>query len=126
MRRIDLRGVFLVLGLVAMTGCGDPLSGKWENKDDDDIDLDIEQTDDGWEGDGHIGVCFEGGDCFLCPIDFEVTESGDHYEVEGEFTGSCSELGDFDDIECELNDAGDELECDLPNGGGTLEYEKKE
>jgi hypothetical protein len=128
MKELGLR-VLVVAGMFGLAGCGDPLSGEWEAKDDGDVDLDIRASDDGWEGDGHIPVCYEAeGEtyCFLCPIDFEVTESGDRsYDVEGEFTGDCGELGKFEDVECELNDEGDELDCDLP-GGGSIEYEKQD
>ncbi len=123
---------FLMSGvaLFALVGCSDPLVGKWESKEDKDVDLEIERTDDGYRGEGHISACVEiDGDwaCVLCPIEFEAEESGsDSWDVSGEFTGECRDFGDFDGIECELNSAGDELECELPGDGGSIEYERDE
>ncbi len=130
MKTRSLTGFLACIGVVSLVGCGDPLVGKWESKDDSDVDLDIEEVDGGYRGDGHINACVEiEGEyyCAICPIEFEAEESGDNeWEVSGEFTGECAELGSFDGIECELNDAGDELECRLPGNGGTIEYEKDE
>jgi hypothetical protein len=110
------------IGTLALIGCGDPLSGEWEHVDSSDVDLEIEASDDGWEGEGHLWVC-AGEDCWLCPIELEITEDGDRYEVEGRFTHECSDIGSFDGVECEL-EGDDELECELPDGAGTLEYER--
>lgn len=122
-----LKGILLSVGVVSLVGCADPLEGNWEAKDDSDVDLEMEASDDGYRGDGHIYACVDvDGEsyCVLCPFEFEAEESGDReWEVSGEFTGECSDFGEFDGIECELNDAGDELECKIP-GGGSIEYEK--
>ncbi len=111
----------LALVLVS-SACADPLVGKWEGKEDPDVDLEVRagETAD-YEGDGHIYLC--GDTCFLCPFEIEATEVGDlRYEVEGRFTGSCSEYGSFEDVDCEVVADGEELECDIE--GNEFEYER--
>jgi hypothetical protein len=121
MKDITSKAVVFTFLALALAGCADPIVGRWEGKDDSTVDLDVQAADDGYRGDGHIYLCND-SDCFLCSFDFDAKDEGDgRLEIEGRFTGNCSEVGSFEGIECEVD--GDEMECEIPNGP-TIEYEK--
>jgi len=118
------RAIAVIAASLALAACGDDaIVGTWEAKDDSSVDLEVEADGDDYSGEGHIYLC-TGPDCFLCSFDFELREHGDdRWEMEGDFTDDCT--GEFEDVECELEDDDTELHCDLP-GGGTIEYDKQE
>ena len=103
---------FRLLGVVALaslTGCADPIIGKWECSNDDKCgDLEFEIGDD-LKGDGD-GTFNDGVNSFNCNFDVEVEPGSDsNYNVEVSFTGQCSAADKFDD-DCRLD--GDTLDCD--------------
>jgi len=119
------RFLLVALASVLLAGCGDDLVGTWEGKEDPKVDLDIEESDNGYKGEGHIYLCNDSG-CTLCPFDFDAKESGDErWDIDGTFKDECSSAGEFDGVECKLASDGEELHCDIPNAG-TFEYERQE
>lgn len=114
------KALLLAAVSVLAAGCGDPYEGRWEGVDDSNVDLDIRSQGDGYTGDGHIYLCTD-TDCFLCSFDFDGVERNGRVEVDGFFTGDCSEAGAFEGIECSAEDS--RMYCDLGNGV-EIEYER--